>query len=132
MRRTALTVTIVGLVATAAIHLWQYVVRYEAFPNGWMFLAQAVTAIVLVPLVLLGRDGIGAPAAAAAFQLVSLIALGLSFTGMFFGFSESGLRLGVILTVVAEVVGLVGAVALAMRNLRRAGDHASPRELIVG
>lgn len=132
MRRTALTVTIIGLLATAAIHLWQYLARYQDFPTGWMFVAQAVTGVALVGLVYVGRDGIGAPAAAAAFQLVSLVALTLSYTGMFFGFAERGLRLATVLTAIAGVVGLASAVVLALQNHRRAEDDASLQELLVG
>lgn len=132
MRTTALTVSIIGLVGTGGVHLWQYLVRYDAFPNGWMFVAQAVTALVLVGVLVAGRRGIGAPSAAAAFQLVSLIALGLSFTGTFFGFSEDGFRPATAVTIASGVLGLAGALTLALANARRADDDVSLLELLIG
>lgn len=132
MRATALTVSIIGLVGTAGIHLWQYLVRYDAFPNGWMFVAQAVTALVLVGVLVAGRRGIGAPSAAAAFQAVSLIALGLSFAGTFFGFSEDGFRPETAVTIAYGFLGLAGALTLGIANEHRADDDAPLLALVIG
>jgi hypothetical protein len=131
MRRTALTLTVIGLAGTAAVHVWQYLSGYEAAPNGWMFLAQPVAAIAILVLVV-RRGGIAAPAAAAALQFGSLVALGLAFTGVFLGFTEAGLRLATVLTIVVEVAGLAGAVALVVHGLQHADEETSARELLVG
>lgn len=132
MRPTALTATILGLAGTSAVHLWQYIDGYDQAPNGWMFLVQATAAAVLVGLVLVARRGVAAPAAAAVLQLGSLVAIGMAYTSMFFGFAESGLRVATAVTLLSGAIGLAGAAALAIGNLRSADADASVPELLVG
>lgn len=132
MRPTALTTTLLGLAGTSAVHLWQYVDGYSQAPNGWLFFVQAAAAAVLIGLVVVARDGIAAPAAAATLQVGSLVALGMAYTGSFLGFSESGLRLATVVTILSGAIGLVGAVGLLIGNLRDAEDGASARRLLVG
>lgn len=108
---TVLLVAGAGLVATtAAIHLHLWLSGYRHIPRlGPLFLAQAVTGLVLAPVLAVGRHLV-AVAAGSVFMVASAIGLVLSATVGFVGIHDG---LNVPWAMTSLVVELAGAVLLA-------------------
>ncbi len=136
----------VALLCVGAIHLQQYIGQdYRVIPViGTLFLLNAIGAgVVGIPLLLpieralRRRSGEAALAVLAfsgvAIAVASLVALFISETTSLFGFSESGYRTAIVLTIVAEAATIVLLGPVVGTSLkRRAGRRSATRELTLG
>lgn len=124
--------TVVGLVGTGLVHIQQWIVGYQDVPiTGGLFLLQGIAAVVLAGwLYADDRDLVG-PVASALLMLASLVALGTAYAGVFINVAERVLRPATALSIVTEVIALVGAVLLARGRYaaRRRAEAERPRHL---
>jgi hypothetical protein len=118
---TAAVVAGAGLIATtAAIHLHLWLIGYRHVPRiGPLFLAQAVTGLLLAPVLMLGRHLITV-LAGVVYMAASVVGLLLSATVGFLGIHDG---LGVpwaSTSLTVELAGMVllgGAAAIALWRL---------------
>jgi hypothetical protein len=87
-RTAAIVAGAVLMIATAAIHLHLWLIGYRHVPRlGPLFLAQAVTGLVVAPVVALGRQAV-VVLGAAVYMAASAGALLLSATVGFVGIHD--------------------------------------------
>lgn len=135
--RTMRILGALAILAVGAVHLQQYIgADYQAIPTiGPLFLLNAIGSGVVGMALLLPVERSLAPrkahtaiavlgTGAVAIAIGSLVALFISESGSLFGFTETGYRAAIVVTIIAEaativLLGPVAAIALARALARR-------------
>ncbi|WP_163507443.1 hypothetical protein [Fodinicola acaciae] len=113
-------VTVAAVLMSADVHLALYFAGFAGIPAvGPLFVVNAVAGLVIGVAMLVWRHWLPA-FIAFGFNAVSLVALYVSTTVGLFGFRETGAGSQETISVVAEVIGLVGALALLVLRWQRA------------
>jgi hypothetical protein len=123
-RRTAHTLRQVAallMLVIAGVHFQQYVDFMSEVPTvGVLFLLNAAAGAGLILTMLSGDRLIRllGMTGSIAVAIGSLVSIGISLTGSFFGYEEPTLRLPIVIAIVAEVL-LIGVLILPLvRNIR--------------
>lgn len=109
--------TALALAGTGIVHIQQWFAGYrDVSTTGPMFLLQGAAALALIVWLYASKRDLVAPIATAALMAASLVALGMAYFGGFINLVEVQLRPATVISIVTEVVALVGALIIVARR----------------
>ena len=120
-------VTAVGVLVSAAVHLWLWFDGFRDIPwIGPLFMLNAIAGVVIAALVIWWRSWISA-LLALGFGASTLVAFLLSATVGLLGVHEIFLGTSQIAAAVAEVASIVGGCVLLLRQRRESSSALEPQ-----